>query len=147
MIHLAVLHRRYLDAILDGRKTVESRLARVRCEPFGCVAPGERLYFKASGGPFLATAIAGEVESFDGLTPRAVAMLRSRFERAVAAEPAYWREKRAAIAATFIELTEIEPVFFGPACPPLHGRAWVRLPARCDVYPACLSEPRRNAVA
>ena len=59
-IHVAILKREYLRMVLSGQKTVESRLAKVRCPPFEQVVAGERLFFKASGGPFMAPAIADD---------------------------------------------------------------------------------------
>lgn len=139
MIHVAVVHARYLRAILAGVKTVESRLSAVRCEPFRAVAPGERIYFKARGGPVAATALVRGAEFFEELRPRDIADLRLRFARPVAADESYWRDKRRARFATFITLGRAERVSFGPEFPPFHGRAWLRLPDSADVYPACLA--------
>lgn len=142
MIHVAVLHSRYLDAILAGEKTVESRISRVRCDPFGSVHAGERVYFKASGAAILATAIVGRVESFEELTPARVSSLRKRFNALVRADAEYWRDKRAARFATFMFLENVAAVRFGPRFPAFYGRAWQRLPDTTDVYPRCLSERR-----
>ena len=54
--HVALVRPEYAEAILNGRKRVESRLSRMRCEPFGRVAPGDRVFFKETGGPFRACA-------------------------------------------------------------------------------------------
>lgn len=147
MIHVAVVHPRYADAILAGTKTVESRLSMVRCDPYRAIFSGERLYFKAKGGAVLATTVAGRVEFADGLSPRKVAALRRRFGAAVAADADYWEAKRSACFATFIDLMDVERVRFGPCFPAFHGRAWQRLPDSADVYPRCLESRRRAASA
>lgn len=146
MIHVAVLKPEYLDAILDGTKTVESRLSRVRCDPFSSIHVGERIYFKATGGEVLATALAAQVDFFPHLTPAKIASVRRAFAASVGAPDEYWRAKREARFATFITLAEVEPVRFGPRFPAFYGRAWQRLPDSADVYPRCLS-PRRAASA
>lgn len=125
MLHVAVLHQRYLDAILDGSKTVESRLSRSRIAPFGVVRPGERVLFKASGGGFGAAAIVRRVEFHEALLPGAVRALRRRVGAEVGAPGAYWQAKRLARYATLIWLGDVEPLDQGPALPVLAGRAWV----------------------
>lgn len=139
MIHAVVIHPRYLDLVLSGEKDIESRLSVNRVEPFGVVRVGERLYFKARGGAFGATALVARVNFYEGLTPRAVEGLRRQWNGRVRGELSYWRSKRRARFATLIELSAVEPVAFGPTTPPFHGRAWRMLPQRHDVYPACVA--------
>lgn len=52
-IHLAVLAKPYLELIMDGIKTIESRFSRNGCAPFGCVANGDVVLLKPSGGPVM----------------------------------------------------------------------------------------------
>jgi hypothetical protein len=132
-IHIAILKLPYLRAILDGRKTIESRLSKVACEPFGCVRTGERLYLKASGGPFMGTAIAGEVLTWDKLTPQVVAEIEQRYRPAIGGDDDYWQGKRAAAVATLIRLCEIEPLDVGPAFPRANMKAWHVLPDERDI--------------
>ena len=147
MIHVAVVHSPYLDAILSGRKTIESRLSKVRCDPFGVIFVGERLYFKARGGAVLATAVADRVHSFDELTAKRVAALRREFGPAIGAQPDYWKAKQTARFATLVTLAEVEHVRFGPRFPAFYGRAWQRLPDAACVYPRCLDNKNRAASA
>jgi ASC-1-like (ASCH) protein len=138
MIHVAVVHGRYLDAILAGAKRVESRLARVRCEPFGVIAAGERVYFKERGGAVRATAVVAWTEFHEQLTPARIAALQRRHNARVVAPEEYWRAKEGSRFATFVGLGSVEAVRFGPRFPVFCGRAWQRLPDSADVYPRCL---------
>lgn len=104
--HLAILHKRYLDAILDGRKTIESRLSRTRRAPFGCVRAGDVVYFKESGGPVRALARVARVRSIAGLTPTRIESLRRAHGGAIGAEAGYWRSKRASRYATLLWLRD-----------------------------------------
>lgn len=146
MLHLAVIHPTYARLILEGRKTIESRLSRVRCIPFHSVAPGERIYFLARRADLVVTAVADGVISLADLTPRAVSRLRRNFNAHIAADTAYWRVKRDARYATLIWLREPERALYAPD--DVHGRApsyrsaWLTRPESQDVYPACLT-PRR----
>ena len=131
-IHVAILQRPYLDAVLAGRKTVESRLTKTAQPPYGQVQSGESIYLKASGGPFMAVATAGRIACFDGLTPAAVERLRRRYNRRVCGENSYWRGKRDARYATFIELRDVRPITEGPEFPRSPYRAWFVLSDSAD---------------
>src|SRR5690554_1453539 len=52
-IHLAILVEPYLQFILEGRKTVESRFSAKRCAPFERVRPGDVILLKRSSGPIV----------------------------------------------------------------------------------------------
>lgn len=127
-IHVAILKRAYLELILAGRKTVESRLSKVDGPPHGRVQPGERLFFKASGGPFLATALADAVEDHADLAPAGVEALCERWNPAVGGDADYWELKSASRYATFIRLRDIEVLHVGPRYQPQNMRAWYVLP-------------------
>lgn len=52
--HLVVLRQPYLGRILAGAKTIESRFSKYPTPPFKCVANGDVLVLKKSGGAILA---------------------------------------------------------------------------------------------
>lgn len=124
MIHVAILKPGYIEAILEGRKTIESRLTKTMQPPHGRILTGERLYLKASGGPFMATAIAGEIQSFSDLDPDAVQKIRGNYDKQVCGNDAYWEAKRDSKYATLIELTEVEPIAIGPPYKVAYMKAW-----------------------
>ena len=134
-IHIAILIRPYVKLILDGCKTIESRLTVSPRPPFRAVQTGERIFFKESAGPFFATAIAGEVLCFDHLTPAKLDDLKQRFNHEIRGEDAYWHWKREAKYATLIRLRQVLPTRVGPAMEPSRGPAWFVLPdnAAADV--------------
>lgn len=131
-IHVAILQQPYLEAVLRGRKTMESRLTRTAQPPHGMIAPGERIFLKRSGGAFAATARAGKVHSFDQLTPSDIHALRRRFNEAVGGTRAYWQEKRDARFATFIELRDVRSVSVGPPYKKSAYKAWFVLDEAAD---------------
>ena len=122
--HVAILMKRYIDLILQGHKTIESRLTKTPRTPFGQIEPNDRIYFKCSAGPYMATAVAGEVAFHKGLTPAKVAALRRAHNGAVCGDDAYWQWKRGSRYATFIELRQVEPTDTGPPLAPSRGIAW-----------------------
>jgi len=74
--HIVILQPKWLLNILDGVKPVEFRAGRDRRAPHaGQVAPGDRLWLKASGGDVWGVAFAGAVVSGGPLTLVEVAEL------------------------------------------------------------------------
>jgi hypothetical protein len=124
-IHVAILQPRYVQAILDGSKTVESRFMKLASSPpFRKVSAGERLFIKVSGGPFRATATASAVHDHADLTAADHDALQSRWRPSVGGDDAYWQMVRDRRCATFIELAGVEPLDVGPAFRVQNMRAW-----------------------
>ena len=127
MNHVAVIQRTYADALLTGEKSIESRLSRNRCAPFGKINPGDRIYFKQSSGPYRLRAHVQAIESFSELTPVQIRRIRKTYNGQIGAPPHYWKRKRTARYATLIWLTNIKSITTGPDIPPLNGRGWLIL--------------------
>ncbi len=146
---MAIIRGSYLDAIIRGEKTIESRLSVNRGPAFGRVLPGERVYFKQSSGPFRATALVDRVEHRAGLDRRAVALLRREHNAGILGDAAYWHGRRDCRYATLVWIGAVELIASGPeyrSAPGFHPRAaWIVLPASMDVYPACLRHAARAA--
>ncbi|MBN2562739.1 MAG: ASCH domain-containing protein [Phycisphaerae bacterium] len=58
--HLVVLHERYLELLLSGKKRIECRFSSVKRAPFEAVANGDLLWLKVPSGPVQAIATAGD---------------------------------------------------------------------------------------
>jgi len=126
-IHVAILYQRYIKLILNGHKTVESRLTRTARAPFGRIQPGQRIYFKASCGPMMATAVAGAVRAFENLSPDRIDRLRKRWNKRVCGNEDYWQSKQHSRFATFVSLNRVEAIEVGPQLAPSRGLAWFAL--------------------
>lgn len=123
-VHVAILKQSYIRAILSGRKTIESRLSKTARPPYRAVKAGQRIFFKASGRAFMATAVAGRTHYEQELTPQRVDALRARFGHRVCAEAAYWQSKRGCRFASLIELDAVEAIDVGPGYRKSPYRAW-----------------------
>jgi len=111
MNHLVILHGRYLDLILAGTKTVESRLSKRRHSAATRCRPGDTLYLKRAGGDVEARCRASGLTEFHNLPPGGIARLAEEWwPRVVGDGPddAYWAAKRDARHALFIELGDVE---------------------------------------
>ncbi len=122
-IHVAILKRPYLKLILSGQKTVESRLTRTTQPPYDAIKPGDRIFLKASAGPFMATALAGNIDQHRDLSSAAIKRLRKQYDKAVCGNDDYWQLKRDSRFAVFVELMRVEPIDVGPVYPK-SMRAW-----------------------
>lgn len=131
-IHVAILKREYLRLILTGQKRVESRLMKHRMSPFRQVAPGDRLYFKASGGPFMAMAVAESVTDLEAQRPEEIDALAQCWNPAVCGEMGYWHDRRDRPFVTLVRFDRVEPIDVGPAFKVQNMRAWYVLPDEAD---------------
>ncbi len=123
--HIAILQRQYLDLILSGIKTVESRLTGNALAPYNKIQPGQRIYFKQSAGPFRATAIADTIDFYDNLTPAKLRKLYDQYNARVCGSEDYWFITKAkAKYATFVTLRDVLPTHVGPPMKPSQGLAW-----------------------
>ena len=128
-IHICILKRNYVEAVLAGTKTTEARLTRTAMPPFGRIAVGERLFLKASGGPFMATALARSVHAEPDVTPERFDQLRRRFQPSVGGLDVFWDQRRATTRfATFVGLSDVTPLSTGPAYRVANMKAWYVLP-------------------
>jgi len=108
--HIAILKRRYLNLILDGRKTLECRLTRIACSPFRRIEPGEIIRLKESSGPIRAQAVAKRVLFFDKLTPRRIQQIRNDYNGEILAPEEFWQERLDCLYGSLIWLDKIQKV-------------------------------------
>ena len=91
--HLVILKKPYLDLILSGQKTVESRLTRAKGEAFGRVRPGDTLFLKVSSGPVCALATVAEVKYYEDLTPGRIVEIKEQYNEQIMGGDAVWQSK------------------------------------------------------
>ena len=113
MNHLVILRPPYLDMILSGEKTVESRLSRRRHPAAGRCRPGDLLYLKRTGGDIEGRAVVARIDAYAGLDPAGLRALAQEWSGRVAAvEPDDWyqRLKQDATHALFFTLAQVERI-------------------------------------
>lgn len=125
-LHLAILIDPYLQYILQGKKTVESRFSMRRFAPFGCVERNDVVLLKRSGGPIVGLCQITDAWYYH-LDPRSWAEIRNEFTQMLCAQdPSFWTEREKAAFATLMRLgnvREIDPIKF----PKNDRRGWVVL--------------------
>jgi ASC-1-like (ASCH) protein len=108
--HLVILKKPYLDAILNGRKRVESRFTKTKREPFGQIQPGDKLFLKISSGPVCATATVAAVKTFENLTSGKIIEIKKQYNRYILADEQYWRSKMDYRFGLLVRLKDVEPI-------------------------------------
>jgi ASC-1-like (ASCH) protein len=108
--HLAILRRAYLDAILTGRKTVESRFTKSRRAPFGHIFAGDKIFLKESSGPVCGEAYVSAVEQFEALSRKKITELRERYNHLILGEEGYWQSKKMSRYGILIWLEKVRAI-------------------------------------
>jgi ASC-1-like (ASCH) protein len=124
--HLVILKKPYIDAILAGRKTVESRFYQTKHKWLSQISAGDKLFLKASSGPVMATATVADVKLFDNLTPRQIAELKKQYNQHIIGDEQYWQDKMNSHFGVLLWLKDVRQIT--PRCITKYDwRAWVVL--------------------
>jgi len=108
--HLVILKKPYLDAILEGRKQIESRFTKTKPPAFGQVSVGDILFLKLSSGPVCATATVIEVKNFKNLTPGQIIEIKQRYNHYIKGSDEYWNSKMGCKFGFLVWLMDIKPI-------------------------------------
>ncbi|OIP32358.1 MAG: hypothetical protein AUK47_20695 [Deltaproteobacteria bacterium CG2_30_63_29] len=116
----------YLDRVVLGKKTIESRFSRNRQSPYGVVRAGDLILLKESSGPILAVATVQRSE-FHALASEAdTRVLIHRHRDALCLDGAFIELKASSRFASLFFLGEV--VEAGPlSVIKTDRRSWVRL--------------------
>lgn len=130
-VHLAVFREPYLQLIIDGKKTVESRFSVVRCAPYLRVKPGDIVLLKRSGGPVNAICTVGAVWSYE-LDPKSWVEVKRFADALCATDPSFWSEKEGAAYATLMQIRDVKELP-SLAFKKRDRRGWVVLQDRAEI--------------
>jgi len=108
--HLVILKKPYLDAILAGSKTIESRFTKTKRSYFGRVLPDDKLFLKESSGPVCATAKAAAVKNFENLAPQQIIEIKQQYNCYIRGSDEYWRSKADCRFGVLVWLKDVEPI-------------------------------------
>lgn len=123
-LHLAVFVEPYLEWILNGRKTIESRFSMRQVAPYRVVSPGDILALKRSGGDIVGVCTVTRVQLFE-LNASVREEMRARYAVSMCAENAsFWEDRSRFRYATLIHLRDVRRI--RPfACGKKDRRGWV----------------------
>jgi ASC-1-like (ASCH) protein len=109
-LHLAVFVEPYLQRVLDGLKTVESRFASDRRAPYRQADAGDIIVLKRSGGPIVGIAQISDVRFYE-LTPAVLGAIREQFETDLGvSDQLFWEQRAHAAFATLMWIGHVRAV-------------------------------------
>lgn len=108
--HLAVLTMPYLEKIVAGQKTIESRFSRVRMPPFNKVRPGDVVFLKEVGGPVHAIALASHVQFFGPLGQGEAEQIMEEYRHGLQLDSDFKTAKQDSLYASLISLEVVLPL-------------------------------------
>lgn len=125
-LHVAVTREPYLQLLLDGHKTIESRFSVNRVSPFEDVRAGDVLALKQQSGPVVGVCVIEHVAFYE-LERVTWRLLRDQFARPLCAEDDdFWSTRERARYATL--MTVVHPHWIDPVrIEKRDRRGWVRL--------------------
>jgi len=124
--HLAILKKGPLDAILSGKKVVESRFTRTRRVPFGQISREDKIFLKLSSSAVCGRCVVDGIEQFEDLSPQKINKLKSKYNHLILGDEQYWQSKRDSRYGVLVWLKDvraIKPVLIDKN----DWRAWVML--------------------
>lgn len=125
--HVAVCMEPFLQHILDGYKSMESRFSVHRVAPYRRVQAGDVLLLKRSSGPIVGLCRVRDATFYD-LNPGSLAYIRATYADALCAQDAaFWERRRRASYATLMSIDHVRSVERTPF-PKRDRRGWVVLP-------------------
>ena len=109
-IHLAIFVEPYLQFILEGLKTVESRFSIRRCAPYNCVDRGDMILLKRAGGPIVGLCHVASAW-FYKLEKNSWREIKQTYAAELCAQdPEFWRERQGASYATLMRIGRVLPI-------------------------------------
>lgn len=114
MKHLAIFSGNAAELILEGKKTVESRLSKFKIAPYGAISAGDLVYIKPSGKDMIGQFRVKKVISYDNLDLSDLSNLRKEYGRQLAVGKDYWQQKKDSRYGTLIFIGEVDPFITAP---------------------------------
>lgn len=105
-IHLAVCREPYIQYMINGSKTIESRITKNKIIPYGKVKDGDIVILKRSSGPVLAIFTVKNVISFDSSSFN-LSTIQNNYQEELQIHDDWWELKRDARFASLICIEEI----------------------------------------
>jgi ASC-1-like (ASCH) protein len=109
-VHLAVFVEPYLQFVLEGRKTIESRFSVNRCAPYQRVKSGDVILLKRSGGAIVGLCRVSQAWYYH-LETGSLEIIKSKFGKAICAQGSdFWKSRERASFATLIRIQDVAPI-------------------------------------
>lgn len=105
-IHLGIFTKPYLNYMLDGKKTIESRFSQKKILPYNQISKDDIVIVKESSGNVLAYFTIKNVLFFD-LTLTTIDEIKSKYSKELCVDENFWISKKNSRYATLIFIDNI----------------------------------------
>jgi hypothetical protein len=106
-VHLGIFNQPFLDLILSGRKTIETRFSRNRIDPYEAARKDDLLLLKQSSGPVVGLCLLDHPGYYE-LDEAARKLIPERFgEQICATNSKFWEERQHARYASLLPIKAV----------------------------------------
>lgn len=117
--HLAIMSSKMAEAVLLGKKTVESRFSLSKIPPFGQISKGDLVYIKLPGGEIVGQFRVEKAIFFDGLEPKDIDKIKDEYQSRLSSSDSeedrrYWKDKKKSHYASLIFISNSERFITSP---------------------------------
>ncbi|MBL8379608.1 MAG: ASCH domain-containing protein [Burkholderiales bacterium] len=110
-LHVGVFQEPFLQWILEGKKTVESRFSVNRVAPFGEVREGDVVLLKVTGGPIVGICRTNATWSYR-LDAKTLFQIKQQFSELIGAtDDQFWVDRQSARFVTLMSIDKVRKVF------------------------------------
>ena len=110
--HIGVFRQPYLDKIIKGEKTIESRFTKSKVPPFRKVHPNDLILMKESPGSIIGLARVSETKYFGPLLPGQARDVMDKYNQGLVLDDIFRQIKQDSIYVTLIYLDK--PILIKP---------------------------------
>lgn len=113
------MHKPVIEAILSGKKTIETRFSQHKIAPFGKVSLRDLVYMKPPGEEIIGQFRVKKVYSYEGLKPEDIDQIFADFGQQIGIgdkeiDESYQQQKRNSSFGTLIFISESERFITSP---------------------------------
>jgi len=125
--HLAIFDKDGVQAIISGRRKVESRFSKIKLPPFSQIAKGDLVFMKKRGEKVVGHFLVDHVIFFDHPTREDLDWLKKKFGKEMALPLDFWRAREKVNFATLIFIGSVGKFLVPPQFAKKDLRGWVVL--------------------
>lgn len=111
-LHLAIFNEPFLELLINGQKTIESRFSINRTSPFRKVTTGDIVFIKKSGGDVCGYFIVGKVYYYDSPTAKVLSDIKDKFSHRICSTAVqdFWDDRAMAKCVSLFEVIHVKKI-------------------------------------
>jgi ASC-1-like (ASCH) protein len=126
-LHLAILHEPYLELILEGKKTIETRFSIHRQAPFEQITKNDVILLKETSGPVVGFCRVSDAW-FYVLNQNSWDIIKNEFFKEILVkDQRFWEDKKNSSYASLIRIRDVHRLKYPLDFPKRDRRGWVVL--------------------